>query len=208
MGLLSDALRHLLASDPVERRAGLRGLAGRMFGVEPVVLRHPSFTATDFEVVHFRKPSASSPRVFAVTATLGLAASTGRELVALTLADARDPAADRFAWLLGAVAAAAQPVERGGWTALPKGCLGRSSHTSAALTEPWPIAPRDLESYEQILGGRLDLVVPITAREVAFVERLVGGPHRGVDALVAAMRAQSVAPYADRPAGQTVLPAP
>lgn len=204
MGLLSDALRHLLASDPAERRAGLRGLAGRMFGVEPVVVHHPRLTASAFDVVHFRKPSSvlspSATRGFAVTATIGLTEGTGRELVALTLADARDPAADRIAWLLGAVAAVSPAVARGARVALPEGCLGRSSHTSAVVAEPWPFAPQDLESYGSILGGRLDLVVPVTAREAAFCEQ------RGVEAMTAAMRAQSVMPYADRPAGETSLP--
>src|SRR6185369_7580123 len=95
-GLLSDTLRHLLATDAGERRAGLAGIAGRMFGVEPVRVRHRSMgEALPFEVVHYPKTSG---RAFAVTMTLGLGEDLGAERIAATLADARDPhAGDRRA---------------------------------------------------------------------------------------------------------------
>jgi hypothetical protein len=199
MGLLSDALRHLLATDPAERRAGLAGLVGKMAGSEPVTVSHPSAPSDgSFLVAHFRKPtSGSRPRSYAMAMTLGLAESQQRELVALTLADVRDPAADRTAWLLSASA----QLQPGGVAPLPEGCLGRSSHVYALCTEPWPMIPQDRADLEQLVGARLDLVVPITAREAAFAVA------RGAAALVEAMKAQGVLPWADRPAGQTELPA-
>jgi hypothetical protein len=197
MGLLSDALRHLLATDAGERRAGLAGLVGRMFGAEPVVVRHPKIPAdlaVDF--VHYPKSGGGlAPRGFAVTLSIGAAEDQGRELLAATLADARDPQDDRIAWLL----ASAREVQPGGVAELPAGCLGRSSHTHVIVTEPWVLSERDRPDYERIVGARLDLVVPITAREAEFVAA------RGVEAYVAAMREQGVQPYADRPAGETRL---
>jgi hypothetical protein len=194
MGLLSDALRHLLATDPAERRAGLAGLVGRAFGAEPLGVAHPSApTDQDFDVVHYPKILGFHPRSFAITATLGLADTQGRELLATTLADARDPARDKVAWLLRAVAAA--NPERGVIVALPPGCLGRSSHDHALLTAPFVFPDRDLPDYERIAGARLELCVPVTAREADWIA------ERGADAYFARMREQGVAPHADRAAG-------
>jgi hypothetical protein len=198
--MLSDALRHLLATDPAEQRAGLAGLVGKMAGSEPVTVSHPSAPPGEgFDVVHFRKPTAASrPRSYAMTLTLGLGESQRRELIALTLADVREPAADRMAWLLRA----STGLQAGAVMALPEGCLGRSSHTHATCTEPWPMIPQDRADLEQLIGTRLEMIVPITAREAAFAEA------RGVAALLDAMKAQSVTPWADRPAGQTDLSLP
>lgn len=197
MGLLSDALKHLLAGDAAERRAGLAGLMGRVFGAEPIGVRHPSMPADPgFVVVHYPKSGAGlTPRAHAVTLTLGLGETFGWEHVALTLADVRDPQNDRFAWML----AATGEVPPGTVAALPEGCLGRSSHTHVLVTEPWSFLPRDRADHERIVGARLDLVLPITAREADFADA------HGAAALVAAMRAQGVSPCADRPAGETVL---
>jgi hypothetical protein len=198
MGLLSDALRHLLATDPAERRAGLAGLVGKMVGSEPVTVSHPAAPVDEtFAVVHFRKPSAGSrPRSHAMTMTLGLAESQRRELLVLTLADVRDPLSERTAWLLSA----STQLQPGEVAPLPEGCLGRSSHVHVMCTEPWPLIPQDRLDIEQLIGARLDLLVPLTAREAAFAQA------RGSAALVELIKAQSVAPWADRPAGQTELP--
>lgn len=193
MGLLSDLLEHLLASDPAGRRAGLVGLVGRAFGTEPVVVSHPEVQRPELTVVRLRK---TATRPYAITVTIGLAPSVGREWLALTETDGRDPVdRDRFAWLVGAVAGGA----RGGAIPLPAGCLGRSSHTNAVVGDPWPMPPLDRPEYERIVGGRFELVVPITDREASYVA------DRGADALLDAMRAQGVAPFADRTPGGTVL---
>lgn len=197
MGLLSDAWRHLLATDAGERRAGLAGLVGRMFGAEPVVVRHPSMGELPFDVVHYPKSTGGlAPRSHAVTMTLGLGESQGRELFVLTLADVREPQNDRIAWLV----ASAVDLSPGAVGVLPAGCLGRSSHTHVLVTEPWGFPVRDRPEQERIIGARLELVVPITAREADFVE------SRGSAGFVEAMRAQGVLPLADRPAGETRLP--
>lgn len=49
------------------------------------------------------------------------------------------------------------------------------------------------------MGARLDLVLPMTAREATYALA------RGVPSLAEAMRAQSIAPFSDRLAGQTAL---
>lgn len=185
---LLDALKNLLATDPATRREGLRGMVGKALGAEPMLM----IRAGDrpYDAVHYRKSAA---RPFAVTMTIGLAEAEGRELVALTLADARDPGDDRFARMLGACAATA----RGGLVRLPDGILGRSAHVAAVVAEAWPLP--DLAEHERIVGGRLDLVVPVTEREGDWIAR------HGADAFVARMKAQGVSPWADRPAGETRL---
>jgi hypothetical protein len=198
MGLLSDALRHLLATDPAERRAGLAGLVGRAFGAEPVRVRHPEAPAvSEVDVVHYPKAGASHTRSFAATLTLGLGEPSGRELLALTLADSRDPERDRVAWML--VGIAALGPARGAVVPLPAGCLGRSSHTHVVLTEAFVLPDRDRPDYERIVGARLDLCIPITRREAEWIEA------HGVDAYLAAMKEQGVGAHADRPAGETQL---
>lgn len=212
MGLFTDALKNLLAGDAARRREGLAGLASRMLGGgDPVLVTHPALPAESPTVVAVPK---SGDRPFAVTLTIGLGDASGRELVAVSLADPRDPRNDRIAWMLAAVAAAG--TGRGSVVALPEGCLGRSSHThavvcAAAHGEPpgrlpvpsdgdrYPFSARDVASYEDILGATLDLVVPVTAREAAWIEA------HGLDAYVEAQRAQGIAPYADRAAGETAL---
>jgi hypothetical protein len=207
MGLLSDTLRHLLARDPAERRAGLAGLLGRHFGVAPIRLAQPTAVGDPSDdsapvppchVFHFPKSGGGvRPRSFAVTLTLGLAEAQGRELVAVTLADARDPSRDRFAAMLSAIAEVAP--SRGQVVALPAGCLGRSSHVAVVVTEPWPLAGA-LPDYERAIGARLDLCVPVTQREADWIAA------RSADPFLAAMRDQGVAPLADRPPGETRLP--
>ena len=88
MGLLSDALKHLLASDETDRRDGLAGLMGRVFGVEPEIVRHPSIPDDPtLLVVHYPKRAG---RTHAVTLTLGPALPHGGEHLALTLAALAD----------------------------------------------------------------------------------------------------------------------
>src|SRR5688500_11288877 len=163
-------------------------MIGRALGAEPMVLIRAG--ERPYDAVHYAK---TVTRPFAVTMTVGLAELEGRELVALTLADARGPEDDRFARMLGASASTAQ----GGVARLPDGLLGRSAHAAALVTAAWPIP--ELPEHERIVGGRLDLVVPITPREADWIAR------HGADAFVARMKAQGVAPYADRPAGETRL---
>lgn len=183
MTFLFDALKHLLASDAKTRREGLAALVGRAFGAEPVALLPDP--ERPYDVVHYPKVAG---RPFAVTMTLGLGEAEGRELVALTLADRRE-GDDRFARMLLSVADAS----RGEVVGLPEGALGRSAHASVVLTEAWPVP--ELLERERIVGGRLDLVVPITPREAEWIA------GHGADAFVARMREQRVDPWADRPAG-------
>lgn len=195
MGLLFDALQHLLATDPVRRRAGLSGMVGSLWRVAPVVVGHPSMPADiGFGVFNYPTPADGS-RCVAVRVTIGLAETQGRELIALTLANVRDPAADRFAWLLSE----ASRVARDEIAPLPEGCLGRSSHTFVTCTDPWPITALRGEELAKLMGARIDLVLPITAREAIYARA------RGVTSLTESMRAQSIDPWSDRLAGQTAL---
>jgi hypothetical protein len=187
MSFLFDALKNLLATDAATRREGLRGMIGRALGVEPLLL----LRAADrpYDAVHYRK---TPTRPFAVTMTVGLAELEGRELVALTLADAK-PGEERYARMIAAAAA----TPRGAVVRLPDGLLGRSAHAAALVTEAWPIPDR--AEHERIVGGTLDLVVPVTEREAAWIAA------HGSEAFVARMKAQAIAPFADRPAGETRL---
>lgn len=195
MGLLSDALRHLIGSSAADRRAGLRGLLAPLFRVEPVVVRHPSIPADlPFDLVSYRTPPDGSRRI-AVTMTLGLSEREGRELIALTLANVKDPAADRFAWMLYQ----ASQVSLGGVGALAEGTLGRSSHTHVAVVEPWPAVAFRGPELSTLVGARVDLALPITAREADF------SSSRSAEQLAEIMREQGIEPWADRPAGQTDL---
>lgn len=198
MSFLFDTLRHLLASDPASRLDALGKLAGRIWAVEPVRVSHPDLPADRaYGLAHFPKPHGTrAPRSYAITTTLGLG---DRELVALTLADAREPDRDRTALLLGRVAESGRA--RGAVVALPEGTLGRSAHQAALIAAPWPLPPLELPEIERILGARLDLVVPITAREAAWIEA------HTADAFTDTMRDQGVAPLADRAPGQVELPA-
>ncbi len=193
MSFLFDALKHLLASDGASRRAGLAGMAQRIWNTSGVQLHHDALPE-DLEVWHFAK---SRGRDMAVTHTVGGGTMAGRELMVLTLADRREDQGDRITGLLASVANAATGL--GSITELPDGCLGRSSHRHAAVTTPWPLREPDLRDYERILGASLHLVVPLTEREAAWTH------DAGVDALVAAMSEQQVAPWADRAPGQTTL---
>lgn len=198
MSWIADTFRHLLGRDASDQRRGLAGLAGHMFGAAPVPSRHPSAPAREeVDVVHF---PPTSRRSIALTCTIGLGANQGRELLAVTLGAPRDPEQDRIAWLLAGVASANPPLH--GVVPLPDGCLGRSSHTHALVAEPWPLPDLDRPEYERILGARLDLVVPVTAREAAWLG------ERGGPAFIRRMQAQGIAPHADRPAGTTDLAGP
>ena len=198
MGFLFDSLKHLLSSEPRARREALASMAGRVFGVKGAQLRHGALPDdAGYEVWHYRKAGARHPRGYAASLTVGLSEAQQRELIALTLADSRDPGDDRIAALVAAVAATG--AGRGEVVSLPDGTLGRGSHTMALLTAPWPLPERDLPEYERVLGARLDLVVPVTAREARWIA------EHGAEAFVTAMRDQQVAPWADRPPGQTAL---
>lgn len=138
-----------------------------------------------------------SLRPFAVTWTVGLAEAQGRELIGLTLADSTGRGPDRFAALLAAVAAAGTGA--GETLVLPEGTLGRSSHTRALVVAgAWPLT--DEAEYARILGAPLHLVVPVTAREAAWIEA------HSAQAYVDAMKAQEIAPWADRAPGEARLP--
>ncbi len=192
MGFLFDSLVHLLATEPAAKRAALVRMIGRVLHVpEP---RH--LQAGDGLLWHFPKVTG---RPMAVTLSVGLQESQGRELVALSLADAPSAQAFPIATLLQAVAEA-NPA-RGGLVELPPGCLGRSSHTWAVLGTPGPDLAEHQE-YERILGSRLDLVVPVTGREASWIEAHGGERYRE------AMVEQGVGPWADRTPGETVLSPP
>ncbi len=223
MGFLFDSLQHLLAREPETRRAALARMIGRGLGVSPVRLSpapgppgpgarapdtttagagptkaspepEPGEASPDFGIWHAPKAAL---RPFAVTWTVGLSGSQDRELIALTLADSSSPEQDRFAGLLAAVAAAGSGA--GPPIVLPEGTLGRSSHTRALVVPgAWPL--RDEDEYARILGAPLQLVIPVTTREAAWIEA------RGPDAYIEAMKAQQVSPWADRVPGETELP--
>ena len=179
MGFLFDSLRHLLASEPEAKREAMARLVGRALGIAAERLDPP-----EAQVWHLPKVLG---RPFAVSLTLG---GTDRQCVALTLADRPRG--------IGGLLAAVADTPVGATVALPPQCLGRSSHTWALVTHPaWPLP--DVAEHERILGTPLHLIVPITDREARWIE------DHGSEAFVAAMQAQSVDPYADRPPGQTAL---
>lgn len=201
MGFLFDSLVHLLASEPAARQSAAARMVGRVLGTEAIELGGVPAGA-EFGVWHFRKVVA---RPFAVTITVGLAASDvgepgrvgqGHELIGLTLADVKAPASAPVARAL--VAVASQDLALGAVAPLPEGTFGRSSHTWVLRTELGDHI-RDHAEYERILGGRLDLIVPVTEREARWIEA------HGADAYVRAMREQGVRPYADRAPGETRL---
>lgn len=200
MGFLLDSIRHLLASDPAEKQEALARMLGRVLGTEPVALPfsrvvtgEPSDETAPVSVWHYPKVVG---RPFALTLTTGAAADVAQEYAALSLADARPGSDHRFAELLAVAWQARASVHD--VFPLPEGLLGLSSHTHAVvLDRASPL--REEAEYERILGVPVAWVVPVTAREAEWI----GG--RTASAFDLAMREQRVAPYVDRPAGQTEL---
>lgn len=184
MGFLFDSLVHMLSSEPEAKEQALSRILGRVLNTAPRRL-----ASSTRRIWHYVKVT---PRPYAVSLVLGAEGAR----MALSLADAegdRHPAVG----LLEATADAARHT----LVTLPEGCLGRSSHRFAILASAERFILH-VPDYERILGSALDLVIPVTSREAAWIRT------HGVEAFVSVMHDQEVRPWMDRVPGTTDLDDP
>lgn len=193
MRFFLDTMRGWLSPTVEGRLAGRAALAARMLHSEPVRASHPELELPeDVGIWHF--PKRGFP--FAATMTLGLAETQGRELVAFTLGDSRDPSREPLTRVLQA----AIEAQVGEVRPLPEGTLGRSAHRHVCVAgAPDLLDPERRPDWEGVLGGALVMVLVITDAERDFVL------EHGHQALLDRMRDQEIGPYCDRRAGDLEL---